>query len=129
MDASRLRQKIGLLKNARDKIEELALRPVRMTDGYWVVRYIKCGKPGCKCADGERHGPYCYISRTVKGKTHLEYVEQERVKKEQPCKNWSRYSRWVSEMVKYNRQIEALYRKLARSQVEKKRRTRRLWKK
>lgn len=122
MDTSRIRQKIGLLKKDRDKIEDLALRPVRMIDGYWVARYIKCGKPGCKCAGGERHGPYYYISRTVKGKTRLEYVDTERLKKEEMCKNWSQYSRWVSEMVKYNHWIETLYRKLAKSQVEKKRR-------
>jgi hypothetical protein len=120
VDASRIRQKIGLFKNARDKIEGLALRPVRMIDGYWVIRYIKCGKPGCKCTGGEeKHGPYYYISRTQKGKTRLEYVNQERFRKEKMCKKWSQYSGWIARIVKYNRQIEALYRNLARVQVRR----------
>jgi len=27
-----------------------------------MERYLTCGKPGCKCARGERHGPVWYLS-------------------------------------------------------------------
>lgn len=119
MDASRIRQRIVLLRSAREKIEDLALRRVNMIDGYWITRYIECGKAGCKCAGGDKHGPYYYISRTVRGKTHLEYVEEGHLKKEDMCKSWSRHSGWVSQMVKYNHEIESLYRQLAKAQVKR----------
>lgn len=38
--------------------------------GSLMERYVTCGKPGCKCARGERHGPVWYLSVTLKvGKT------------------------------------------------------------
>lgn len=119
MDASKIRQRIVLLRRAREKIEDLALRRVSMIDGYWIARYIECGKSGCKCASGDKHGPYYYISRTVRGKTHLEYVEEGHLKKEDMCKSWSRHSGWVAQMVKYNHEIESLYRQLAKAQVKR----------
>ena len=30
--------------------------------GSLTERYLTCGKPGCKCARGERHGPVWYLS-------------------------------------------------------------------
>ena len=29
--------------------------------GYMVAEYIRCGKPGCRCGQGRRHGPYWYL--------------------------------------------------------------------
>lgn len=37
--------------------------------------YVKCGKAGCKCASGQRHGPYWYAYWTdALGKTRKEYI-------------------------------------------------------
>jgi len=33
--------------------------------GSLMERYMVCGKPGCKCSRGERHGPVCYLSVTL----------------------------------------------------------------
>ena len=30
--------------------------------GSLIERYKRCGKPGCKCADGPGHGPKYYLS-------------------------------------------------------------------
>lgn len=35
---------------------------------------VKCGKQGCKCADGELHGPYWYSYRKQSGKLKSQYV-------------------------------------------------------
>ena len=29
--------------------------------GYLVAEYVSCGKRGCRCGRGERHGPYWYL--------------------------------------------------------------------
>ena len=29
--------------------------------GYLVAEHVRCGKPGCSCATGRRHGPYWYL--------------------------------------------------------------------
>lgn len=43
--------------------------------GSLIERYKRCGKPGCKCADGPGHGPKYYLSVSIPG-THpvMEYV-------------------------------------------------------
>ena len=34
--------------------------PRPMLKGQVCVQYVRCGKPGCRCVDGEPHGPYHY---------------------------------------------------------------------
>lgn len=35
---------------------------------------VRCGKKGCKCADGKLHGPYWYAYWSEDGKTRSQYV-------------------------------------------------------
>ena len=40
-------------------------------------QYIRCGKPNCKCARGQLHGPFYYrIWRDHRGRQHKEYVRK-----------------------------------------------------
>jgi hypothetical protein len=39
----------------------------------------RCGKPGCRCASGELHGPYIYVSVRTGGRSRLLYVPTEAV--------------------------------------------------
>jgi len=34
----------------------------------------RCGKPGCRCAEGDLHGPYIYVSVRTGGRSRLLYV-------------------------------------------------------
>jgi hypothetical protein len=46
--------------------------------GSLIERYKRCGKPGCKCADGPGHGPKYYLSVSYPGlRPHMDYVPQE----------------------------------------------------
>jgi hypothetical protein len=50
------------LRNRREGLTKL-LPPLReILRGSLMERYLTCGKPGCKCARGERHGPVWYLS-------------------------------------------------------------------
>jgi hypothetical protein len=37
----------------------------------------RCGKEGCRCARGELHGPYLYLSVRAGGRTRMLYVPAE----------------------------------------------------
>jgi len=39
----------------------------------------RCGKPGCRCAEGELHGPYIYVSVRTGHRSRLLYVPTEAV--------------------------------------------------
>jgi len=60
--ASALRRRRTLLAK---KLFALAPRILR---GSLLERYKRCGKPGCKCADGPGHGPKYYLSITYPGR-------------------------------------------------------------
>lgn len=42
-----------------------------MRPGSLVERFIRCGKPGCRCAEegAQGHGPFLSLTRKVEGKT------------------------------------------------------------
>jgi hypothetical protein len=45
--------------------------------GSIIERYLRCGKPGCKCARGEGHGPKYYLSVSFPGlRPQQDYVPQ-----------------------------------------------------
>ena len=59
----------------REIVGRLA-EPTPMRRGSLSVRYVKCNKPGCACADDPeaRHGPYTSVVRTVGGQTRSRRV-------------------------------------------------------
>jgi hypothetical protein len=42
--------------------------------GSLVEQTRRCGKAGCRCADGEPHGPYAYFAARMRGRRRLTYV-------------------------------------------------------
>jgi hypothetical protein len=56
--------------------------------GYLYIKFIKCGKLGCKCASGRLHGPYVmvrhyvgYIHEKDRRKVKACYISLKRLKK------------------------------------------------
>jgi len=45
--------------------------------GAVCVQWVRCGKPNCRCARGELHGPYYYRFWRENGKLHKMYVKRE----------------------------------------------------
>jgi hypothetical protein len=46
----------------------------RVLAGSLVEQTRRCGKPGCRCAEGEPHGPYAYFAPRPQGRARLRYV-------------------------------------------------------
>ena len=42
--------------------------------GSLVEQTRRCGKTGCRCADGEPHGPYSYFAPRAAGRGRSKYV-------------------------------------------------------
>jgi hypothetical protein len=61
--------------SVRDLARRLA-EPKPMRRGSLAVRFLRCNKPGCACAEREdaRHGPYHSVVRVVGGKTRSRHV-------------------------------------------------------
>lgn len=39
-----------------------------------IEQYVRCGKPGCHCAHGNKHGPYHYLFYRLDGRLRKRYV-------------------------------------------------------
>jgi hypothetical protein len=62
---------------SRSDLLRLAKLARRVLFGTLSESYRTCGKPGCRCHDGEKHGPHLYMSfRGKDGKTTGYYVPQ-----------------------------------------------------
>jgi DNA-binding FrmR family transcriptional regulator len=46
----------------------------QMLAGSLVQQTRRCGKPGCRCAEGDPHGPYAYFAPRTQGRGRLRYV-------------------------------------------------------
>ena len=65
------------LKQKREKlVKELALSK-EMLQGTLVEKYLECGKTGCKCNRGQKHGPKYYLSYKFGGVTKMLYVPKD----------------------------------------------------
>lgn len=42
--------------------------------GSLVEQARRCGKSGCRCAEGEPHGPYAYYAPKTAGRGRMKYV-------------------------------------------------------
>ena len=73
----------------KDDLSQLSVRQLRARQRALAVRLgdvqevlagtlteqsRRCGRPGCRCADGEPHGPYAYFTPRPAGRGRARYV-------------------------------------------------------
>lgn len=73
---SSLRKNIYSLERQRKIIINYLLNAHDMIDGSIYTVYKKCGNKNCRCAKGELHGPFKYLSKKVDGLTKLTFIRK-----------------------------------------------------
>ena len=66
-DTSVLRQQVSELNKRRLEAINRVLNTKPYIAAQVYQRHRKCGKPNCKCARGELHGPFLWIYQKKKG--------------------------------------------------------------
>ena len=66
------------ISKVRQQFQALA-RLLPMVAGSLVGQYVTCGKPGCRCRRGQKHGPLYYLYWKEQGRSRSLYVPRERV--------------------------------------------------
>jgi uncharacterized protein DUF6788 len=75
----------GIRKRVRGRLAEQGrlvrslLQQREQLQGSLFVRYGVCGKAGCACRQGARHGPYYVLSTRSGGRGGFAYLEARRV--------------------------------------------------
>ena len=62
------------LRSRRRRLAARVSDPTVVMSGSLVSQTRRCGKSGCRCADGDGHGPYTYLSVRTGGGMRLRYV-------------------------------------------------------
>ncbi len=76
MDPDSIRQRVrARLQEQRALVEDLLRRREQLA-GSLFVRYGVCGKAGCACHSGQRHGPYYVLSTRSGGRGGFSYLDQ-----------------------------------------------------
>ena len=88
------------------RIEEIKKRLValgEMRPGSLSEQYNVCGNPNCRCKDPKKpkkHGPYCQLSYTHKGKSTTEFVKKDEVAGvRRQIKNYRMFKKLIEEWV------------------------------
>ena len=102
MDLSKLRQKINRLTKERAEHEKTIMKHNTLIKGSLVEQYKVCGKKGCRCQKGEKHGPYYYLSNKIQGKTQLLPVTKDLSKIKQKALNYRDFRKAREKWVKVN---------------------------
>ena len=79
--------------------------------GSIVPQFICCGKPGCRCQTGNRHGPYHYRVWREAGRVRKVYVKITDVERVQ--EQIRLYEKYAAELKRLTRLCEALSTSLA----------------
>jgi len=64
----------GPKKRHRTGTQSQVLKKHKSVNKTYRREMVRCGKKGCKCAEGNLHGPYWYAYWTEGGRTRSQYV-------------------------------------------------------
>ena len=75
--------------------------------GSLIERYKRCGKPGCRCAQGRGHGPKYYLSVSqAGGRPEMDYVPEEYVQQvSQSLQNFQKVRHLLEQICNINREL------------------------
>jgi len=90
----------ALLHRRQALVKQLiGLQPLILR-GSLIERYKRCGHPGCKCQQGQGHGPKYYLSISqAGGRPEMDYVPEE-------------YSQQVSDYLQNFQQVRQVLEKI-----------------
>jgi len=69
----------GLLTVRRNRLQQKLASGSELIRGSLAQTYLTCGTPGCRCHQGEKHGPYYILSWSESGKRKSAYVPEDKV--------------------------------------------------
>ena len=63
----------------REKNSKKNATKIRPLPGLLEARYVTCGKPNCRCAKGQLHGPYFCRRWVVDGNRRSTYIRKQAI--------------------------------------------------
>jgi len=106
MTSEEIRRRVRVKLQEQRELVETLLREREQLQGSLFARWAVCGKEGCACRGGRKHGPYHVLSTRSGGKGGFAYLEdsqaaqaRELVKRHRAFRNGMRRLGRVNEQV------------------------------
>ena len=75
MGRPEIRKEMVTLSARRQQCEnELLAFRHSMAKGSLYSQYTSCAKAGCRCMNGQKHGPFYYLSFKEEGRSRVQYI-------------------------------------------------------
>lgn len=123
MELAKLRRRIRALAREHQALLRSLRSPRPMVSGGLVERWIVCGKDGCRCQAGERHGPYYYRSVFTSCGPRQEYVGKAGQSDVPLLKEYQGYQRRMARLNAVHRALVELLWQLAAQKIRRPTRT------
>lgn len=120
MKVEEIRQRVrARLQEQRVLVEDL-LRRRELLKGSLFVRFGVCGKEGCACRTGRKHGPYYVLSTRSGGRGRFAYLEASRMDEARALvRAFREYRAGMHRLQKTNEQLVALLRRYQEATARK----------
>ncbi len=107
------------IRERREMIRELAKAAEVMLQGTLSSTTRTCGTPGCRCHQGERHGPHTYLTfKTAEGSRGLYVPAAELEDFEERVAAWKRFWELGAAIATDNRERIASRRRVERAKAK-----------
>ncbi len=112
MQPEEIRQRVrARLEEQRALVEDLLRRREQLA-GSLFVRFGVCGKEGCACRTGQKHGPYYVLSTRSAGRGGFAYLEASQMSgARELVKAYRDFRAGMRRLRKVNEQLVALLRR------------------
>jgi hypothetical protein len=88
--------------------------------GSLLVRYMECGKAGCACHGGRRHGPYFVLSNRSGGAGTFAYLDAARATRARALvRRYREFRRGLQRLQKVNVELVTLLRRYQKAQLKR----------
>lgn len=107
-------------RERREVLRELTKVAEGMLQGTLSQTTRTCGTPGCRCHQGERHGPHTYLTfKTAQGRSNGLYVPQVELERfEEGVASWKRFWELATRIAADNRERIAARRRTEKAKVK-----------
>ena len=87
-------------------LQDMLKKDIGMIRGSLAEKYLPCGKEGCKCKEGELHGPFYYLIYPEGGKQKTLYIRKDRLNEvREGMKAYKRARKTIDKVAETNRKL------------------------
>ena len=117
-EAIRARVRSRLVEQRR--LVSALLRRRAQLQGSLLIRHMECGKAGCVCHTGRKHGPYYVLSNRSRGRGSFAYLDAEEAARARTLvRCYREFRRGLQRLQRVNVELVGLLRRYQQAQLRR----------